>query len=176
MTEDEVQPPVPESVPDEVLETIAPLEEADATPAPPPRERLAYLGFYVGQEVYGLPLGQLREVARLTRLRRIPGAPAGVAGLVNLRGEIVCAIDVRAILGLSAQAPADSAFLVALRDFDDPVGLIVDSIADIYSIDPGEIEPTPATWSPERRACFVGTIQVPVGMMGLLDVHRVVRT
>jgi len=176
MTEDEVQPPVPESVTDEVLETIAPLEEADATPAPPPRERLAYLGFYVGQEVYGLPLGQLREVARLTRLRHIPGAPAGVAGLVNLRGEIVCAIDVRAILGLSAQAPADSAFLVALRDFDDPVGLIVDSIADIYSIDPGEIEPTPETWSPERRACFVGTIQVPVGMMGLLDVHRVVRT
>lgn len=176
MTEDEVQPPVPESVTDEVLETIAPLEEADATPAPPPRERLAYLGFYVGQEVYGLPLGQLREVARLTRLRHIPGAPAGVAGLVNLRGEIVCAIDVRAILGLAAQAPADSAFLVALRDFDDPVGLIVDSIADIYSIDPGEIEPTPATWSPERRACFVGTIQVPVGMMGLLDVHRVVRT
>ena len=176
MTEDEVHPPVPESVPDEVLETIAPLEEADATPAPPPRERLAYLGFYVGQEVYGLPLGQLREVARLTRLRHIPGAPAGVAGLVNLRGEIVCAIDVRAILGLAAQAPADSAFLVALRDFDDPVGLIVDSIADIYSIDPGEIEPTPETWSPERRACFVGTIQVPVGMMGLLDVHRVVRT
>jgi purine-binding chemotaxis protein CheW len=176
MTEDEVHPPVPESVPDEVLATIAPLEEADATPAPPPRERLAYLGFYVGQEVYGLPLGQLREVARLTRLRHIPGAPAGVAGLVNLRGEIVCAIDVRAILGLSAQAPADSAFLVALRDFDDPVGLIVDSIADIYSIDPGEIEPTPETWSPERRACFVGTIQVPVGMMGLLDVHRVVRT
>src|SRR5687767_7295307 len=176
MTEDEVQPPVPESVTDEVLETIAPLEEADATPAPPPRERLAYLGFYVGQEVYGLPLGQLREVARLTRLRHIPGAPAGVAGLVNLRGEIVCAIDVRAILGLSAQAPADSAFLVALRDFDDPVGLIVDSIADIYSIDPGEIEPTPATWSPERRACFVGTIQVPIGMMGLPDVHRVVRT
>jgi len=175
MADDEAQPPAPESVPDAVLETIEHPEEADAPPAPP-RERLPYLGFYVGQEVYGLPLGQLREVARLTRLRHIPGAPAGVAGLVNLRGEIVCALDVRAILGLSAQAPADSAFLVALRDFDDPVGLIVDSIADIYSIDPEEIEPTPTTWSPERRACFVGTIRVPEGMMGLLDVHRVVRT
>src|SRR5580765_1506320 len=120
MADDEVQPPAPESVPDAVLETIEPAEEADATPAPP-RELLPYLGFYVGEEVYGLPLAQLREVARLTRLRHIPGAPAGVAGLVNLRGEIVCALDVRAILGLSAQAPADSAFLVALRDFDDLV-------------------------------------------------------
>ena len=175
MTDDEAPPPAPESVPDAALEARGQPEEADATPAPP-RERLPYLGFYVGQEVYGLPLGQLREVARLTRLRHIPGAPAGVAGLVNLRGEIVCALDVRAILGLSAQAPAESAFLVALRDFDDPVGLIVDSIADIYSIDPEEIEPAPATWPPERRACFVGTIRVPEGMMGLLDVHRVVRT
>jgi len=175
MTDDEAPPPAPESVPDAVLEAREHPDEADATPAPP-RERLPYLGFYVGQEVYGLPLGQLREVARLTRLRHIPGAPAGVAGLVNLRGEIVCALDVRAILGLSAQAPAESAFLVALRDFDDPVGLIVDSIADIYSIDPEEIEPAPATWPPERRACFVGTIRVPEGMMGLLDVHQVVRT
>ena len=174
MAEDEAQPPAPEPVPDAVLETIEHPEEADTTPAPP-RELQPYLGFYVGREVYGLPLGQLREVARLTRLRHIPGAPAGVAGLVNLRGEIVCALDVRAILGLSAQAPADSAFLVALRDFDDPVGLIVDSIADIYSIDPEEIEPAPTAWSPERRACFVGTIRVPEGMMGLLDVNRVVR-
>lgn len=175
MTNDEAQPSAPESVPDEGLEAIERQKEAAGPPAPP-RERLAYLGFYVGQEVYGLPLGQLREVARLTRLRHIPGAPPGVAGLVNLRGEIVCALDVRAILGLSPQAPADSAFLVALRDFDDPVGLIVDSIADIYSIDPEEIESPPTTWSPERRACFVGTIRVPVGMMGLLDVHRVVKT
>jgi purine-binding chemotaxis protein CheW len=175
MTEDEAQLPAPKSVPDEGREAVERQEGVDATPAPL-RERLAYLGFFVGPEVYGLPLGQLREVARLTRLRHIPGAPAGVAGLVNLRGEIVCALDVRAILGLSALAPADSAFLVALRDFDDPVGLIVDSIADIYSIDPDEIEPPPTTWSAERRACFVGTIRVPVGMMGLLDVRRVVGT
>ena len=79
MTDDEAPPPAPESVPDAVLEARGQPEEADATLAPP-RERLPYLGFYVGQEVYGLPLGQLREVARLTRLRHIPGAPAGVAG------------------------------------------------------------------------------------------------
>ena len=51
-----------------------------------------------------LPLEQLREVARVSQLRRVPGAPAGVAGLVNLRGEILCALDVRAILGLPPQA------------------------------------------------------------------------
>ena len=69
-------------------------------------ERVPYLGFFLGGDVYGLPLQQLREVARLTRLRRIPGAPSSVAGLVNLRGEIICALNAHAILGLAASAPA----------------------------------------------------------------------
>ena len=81
-----------------------------------------------------------------------PARPSRVAGLVNLRGEIICALDAHAILGLAASAPAAAAFFVALRDFDDPVGLVVDDIADIFSIDPGAIEPPPATWSAERAA------------------------
>jgi len=175
MAEDEAEPSAPDLAPDAGLEAVEPVQEPDTPPAPA-RERVPYLGFYLGSEVYGLPLRELREVAHLTRLRRIPGAPSGVAGLVNLRGEIVCALDVRGILGLTAQAPGDASFLLALRDFADPVGLIVDSIADIYAIDPGEIEPPPTTWPAERSACFVGTIRVPEGMMGLLDVNRVLKT
>jgi purine-binding chemotaxis protein CheW len=113
-----------------------------------------------------LPLDQLREVARVSHLRRVPGAPAGVAGLVNLRGEILCALDVREILGLPAQTSTDSPFLVALRGFGDPLGLIVDSIADIYAVLPSEIEPPPAIWPAERAACFIGTARVPVGLIG----------
>lgn len=138
-------------------------------------ERVSYLGFYLGSEVYGLPLEQLREVSRVSHLRRVPGAPAGVAGLVNLRGEILCALDVRAILGLPAQASAESPFLVALRGFGDPLALIVDSIADIYSISPNDIEAPPATWPAERAACFIGTARVTAGLMGLLDLARVTK-
>jgi purine-binding chemotaxis protein CheW len=139
------------------------------------QERVSYLGFYLGSEVYGLPLEQLREVSRVSHLRRVPGAPAGVAGLVNLRGEILCALDVRAILGLPAHASTESPFLVALRGFSDPLGLIVDSIADIYSVSPNDIEAPPATWPAERAACFIGTARVAGGLMGLLDLARVTK-
>ena len=122
-----------------------------------------------------MPLEQLREVAHVGHLRRVPGAPAGVAGLVNLRGEIVCALDVRAILGLPAQASTESPFIVALRGFADPLALIVDSIADIYSVASSDVEATPATWPAERAACFIGTARVPAGLMGLLDLARVTR-
>jgi purine-binding chemotaxis protein CheW len=160
--------------PDAILAAIEQQRDNDAEPREE-QERVSYLGFYLGAEVYGLPLEQLREVARVSQLRRVPGAPAGVAGLVNLRGEILCALDVRAILGLPANASAASPFLVALRGFGDPLGLIVDSIADIYAVSADDIEPPPATWPAERAACFTGTARVTAGLMGLLDLARVTR-
>ena len=160
--------------PEAILAAIEQQKDNEAEPREE-QERVPYLGFYLGAEVYGLPLEQLREVARVSHLRRVPGAPAGVAGLVNLRGEILCALDVRAILGLPAQASTDNPFLVALRGFGDPLGLIVDSIADIYAVSPTEIEAPPATWPAERAACFIGTARVPVGLMGLLDLSRVTK-
>lgn len=160
--------------PDAILAAIERQRDSEAEPREE-EERVPYLGFYLGAEVYGLPLQQLREVARVGHLRRVPGAPVGVAGLVNLRGEILCALDVREILGLPAATSTESPFLVALRGFGDPLGLIVDSIADIYSVSAGEIEPPLATWPAARAECFVGTARVAVGLMGLIDLARVTK-
>lgn len=145
---------------------------AEALPAPV--DRAPWLGFFIGGKIYGFPLGQLREVARLTSLRRVPGAPAGVAGLVNLRGEIVCALDARAILGLPPRPTIDGTFFVAFRGFPDPLGVIVDAITDIYAIAPEEIDPPLEGWSPEHAALFVGTARVREGIIGLLDPQRIV--
>ena len=160
--------------PEAILAAIEQQHDSEAEPRAD-QERVPYLGICLGAEVYGLPLERLREVARVAQVRRVPGAPAGVAGLVNLRGEILCALDVRAILGLPSQASSTPPFLVALRGFADPLGLIVDSIADIYSVTPADIEPPPATWPAERAACFLGTARVPMGLMGLLDLDRVIK-
>jgi purine-binding chemotaxis protein CheW len=173
MASEEAAADAPATGPDAILEAIGGQRADDAVPVVG-AERVPYLGFFLGGDVYGLPLQQLREVSRLTRLRRIPGAPSSVAGLVNLRGEIICALNAHAILGVPASAPDASAFFVALRGFTDPIGLVVDDIADIYSIDPGQIEAPPSTWSAERAAFFVGTARVREGLMGLLDLQRLV--
>ena len=120
-------------------------------------------------------VGGRREVARVAHLRRVPGAPPGVAGLVNLRGEILCALDARAILGLTALPPAHAPFLIALRRAGDPLGLVVDSIADIYAVAADDIEPAPAAWNEERAACCTGAARIASGLMGLLDVSRLVK-
>ena len=139
------------------------------------QDRVSYLGFHLGADVYGLPLDRLREVARVSSVRRVPGSPSGVAGLVNVRGEIVCALDVRAILGLPPESSSEPMFLIALRGFGDPIGLIVDSVADIFALAADEIHAPPVSWPAERAACFIGTAQVPAGLMGLLDLDRMTR-
>ena len=160
--------------PEAILAAIEQQRASDAQPRVE-QERVSYLAFYLGAEVYGLPLEQLREVARVSHLRRVPGAPPGVAGLVNLRGEILCALDVGAILGLPVRPATETPFIVALRGFSDPLGLIVDSIADIYSVAPSDIEAPPPTWPTERAACFIGTARVTAGLMGLLDLAKVTK-
>ena len=160
--------------PEAILAAIEQQRESDAE-LPPEQERVSVSRVLSRLEVYGLPLDRLREVARVAHVRRVPGAPAGVAGLVNLRGEILCALDVRAILGLPAKTSAEPPFLVALRGFGDPLGLIVDSIADIYALAADDIEAPPSTWPAERAACFIGTARVPAGLMGLLDLARITK-
>jgi purine-binding chemotaxis protein CheW len=153
----------------------------DATETAPPASPgtttggVAHLGFFLGTELYSVPLTRLREVARFTRLRRLPGSAAHVAGLVNLRGEIICALDTHAILGLQRPGDPDAGFLIALRDFGFPVGLVVDAIADVFTIDPETIAAPPDTWPPARAAVVTGLCEVTIGSMGLIDLDLVVQ-
>lgn len=143
----------------------------DAAPRP---EGEPHLGVIVGNELYGLPLSRLQEVSRLNGIRRVPGAASHVAGLVSLRGEIICALDARAILGLPQRSSSGPQFVVALRDFDYPIGVVVDWVADIFHIDPATVVPPPAEWRHERRACVRGTATVAPGSIGLLDLDALV--
>jgi purine-binding chemotaxis protein CheW len=152
------------------------MAENNAPAAEPKRpEGEPHLGVMVGRELYGLPLGRLQEVCRLTSVRRVPGSAPHVAGMVSIRGEIICALDARAILGLPAATSSGPRFVVALRDFDYPIGLIVDKVADIFHIDPASVIPAPVEWRDARRACVSGTATAPAGeSIGLLNVDVLV--
>jgi|SRR5436190_2602808 len=154
------------------MTTDATAQTPEATASP--GGGVPHLGFLLGAEVYAVPLARLREVVRLTQLRQIPGAGKHVAGLVNLRGEIVCALDTHAILGLE-HAPFGRHFLIALRDFDFPVGLVVDSIFDVLSIDPDTVTDPPRDWRRERSELVRGSCMVESMAVGLLDLDRVVQ-
>jgi purine-binding chemotaxis protein CheW len=166
--QDDAPPGLPSEMPPAHQQVEVPPDGAPAV------ERVSYLGFLVGLEMYGLPLDHLRDVSRLKRLRRIPGAPAHVAGLMNVRGEIVCALDTRAILLLPPAPLRAGGFLIALRGFPDPLGLVVDAITDVYAIDPATVDPLPASWPAARARVSIGSATVADGVMTLLDLRQMV--
>src|SRR5688572_231981 len=173
MSEAEPNRSMKELGPDDVVRLLEEERETEEK-KPAEQERILYLGFYLGKEVYALPLRKLREVARLVRIRTVPGTPPSVAGLVNLRGKIICVLDVKTILGLPYPASSEPRFLIVLDGTAEPLGLVVDSISDIYSIEPDQIESPLATWPQERAQFFMGTVRVQSGLMGLLDLERLV--
>lgn len=151
------------------------MAETDTPAAEPKRpEGEPHLGVIVGHELYGLPLRRLQEVARLSTVRRVPGSAPHVAGMVSIRGEIMCALDARAILGLPAETTSAPRYVVALRDFDYPIGLVVDWVSDIFHIDLASVQAAPVEWRDARRACVSGTASVSAGSIGLLDVDVLV--
>src|SRR3981081_2950198 len=86
-------------------------------------EALEALVFELGRELYALPANQVHEVRPLTLLTNLPGTPAFLAGLINVRGRIVPVIDLRPLLSLPTHGRSTSVALVAHRSGH--IGLLV---------------------------------------------------
>ena len=161
--------------PEAILAAIEQQRDSDAEPREE-QERVSYLGV----------LSRRRKStdfrsSSCARSRASATCGASPARRPASRGSSICAARFCArstcarFSGCRRRPRRESPFLVALRGFGDPLGLIVDSIADIYAVSPSDIEAPPATWPAERAACFIGTARVPAGLMGLLDLARVTK-
>ncbi len=126
----------------------------------------------VGQS-FGIPVMQVRDVLRRQTLTPVPLAPNAVAGLLNLRGRIVTAIDLRVRLGLAPQAAdADAAIVVVERD-GELYALIVDAVGDVLTVPPERRERVPAMLDPVWRGLAAAVHAAAEGLVVLLDIPRV---
>lgn len=112
-----------------------------------PAENEKYLLFRLGRGRYGLPIQDVREIIRLPELVELPGAPASVQGIFNLRGEIHAVINLRSRFGLTqADASGGAAgeeFALLLDVADENMAAIVDSCYSVEEIAPSEIGEAP---------------------------------
>jgi purine-binding chemotaxis protein CheW len=90
-----------------------------------------YSTFFVADLFFGVDVLRVQEVLRYQQMTRIPQAPAVVAGLINLRGQIVIAIDMRRRLGLPPRPGDQSPMNIVVRTDDGAVSLLVDEIGDV---------------------------------------------
>lgn len=137
--------------------------------------RIQYATFRVADHYLGIGVLEVQEVLREQRVTQVPLAPPAVAGLINLRGQIVPELDMRRILHLPPRPPDAVTFSVVVRSEHGAVSLIVDQIDDVLELDASSSEPVPKNVEPRVRALLCGIHQLPEQLLLILDICRTVQ-
>ena len=125
--------------------------------------------FLLGNAAFGIGAAQVQEVVRLGEITPVHHAPPYVVGIRNLRGRIVTVIDLRVRLDLGSMVNgADSRILIV--DWQgEPVGLLVDSVADTISVNPADITPPPPNVHGIQSRNLRGVCRSGERLVALLD-------
>lgn len=138
-------------------------------------DELAYCTFRLGELFFGVEVLSVQEVIRYQRMTAVPLAPAVVSGLINLRGQVVTAIDLRRRLGMPDRAEGQLPMNVVVRTEDGPVSLLVDEIGDVLEVDESMFEPAPETLEGVTRDLVTGVFKLDGRLLLVLDVDRALR-
>jgi purine-binding chemotaxis protein CheW len=129
-----------------------------------------FLTFKVHGQVYGIPVPAVLEIVRAQRIRRVPGTPRFVAGVINLRGKVVPVVDVRLRLELPEKAPDERTCIVITQCREQTVGLIVDDVRDVLGLPDSRIERHAQGGAEGRFISGFGIVDSQVRI--LLDLER----
>jgi purine-binding chemotaxis protein CheW len=129
--------------------------------------------FYLQNLMFGIESQNIQEVLRTVELTEVPLAPKAIAGLMNLRGQIVAALDLRQRLELHDRGKDQSPTGVVIRTADGLVGLLVDGIGDVIDVDESTFEACPETLAPRMRSVIVGVHKLEESLMHVLDTSNV---
>lgn len=135
-------------------------------------ETRLYCTFYVGNRLLGVAVDDVQEVLRYQEMTSVPLADGVVQGLINLRGEIVTAIDLRRRLSLSERATGRPPTNVVVHTEDGAVSLLVDEIGEILEVDESSFEPNASVGV--ENELLKGVYKLDGELLLVLDTERAV--
>lgn len=130
--------------------------------------------FFLDNQMFGIDVQTVQEVIRYQQMTDIPLAPDAVCGLINLRGQIVTAIDLRTRLGLPSRPEGQLPMNVVVRSDDGAVSLLVDQIGDVQESDLENFESPPETLRGGARQLIRGAYKMKDRLLLILDTERVI--
>ncbi len=135
-------------------------------------EAQQYCTFYVNGIHLGIEVLKVQEVLRYQSMTRVPLANDTVSGLINLRGQIVTAIDLRKRLGMPPRPSDKQPMNVVVRSDDGAVSLLVDEIGDVMETTAERFERPPQTLVGPARDLFLGVYKFEGSLLLVLDTER----
>ena len=135
-----------------------------------------YVTFTSGGQLFGLPIERVQDVFRLANITRVPLAGSEIAGVLNLRGRIVTAIQLRDRLGLrSAGEPATEAtpMAIGIEMGVESFGLVVDTVGEVLKLPAAGLEPNPINLDRNLARLSSGVFRLEEQLLVVLDIDRV---
>jgi purine-binding chemotaxis protein CheW len=129
--------------------------------------------FFLQDQCFGVPVEQVQEVIRYQQMTRVPLGPEVVRGLINLRGQIVMAIDLRRRFDMEERPDTQLPMNVVVRTEDGVVSFLVDEIGDVIEVEKDTLEPPPETLRGPTRAMVVGVYKLPRQLLLELNISSV---
>jgi|SRR5579863_464613 purine-binding chemotaxis protein CheW len=135
-----------------------------------------YSTFYVGGLFFGIEVLRVQEVLRYLEMTKVPLAPDVIQGLINLRGQIVTAVDMRRQLGLSERSADELPMNLVVRSDEGTVSLLVDEIGDVLDVPAHSYEPVPDNLPAKHREMIAGIYKLDGRLLLVLDAERALQT
>ena len=130
--------------------------------------------FFLKDQFFGVPVQKVQEVIRYQEMTRVPLTPPVIRGLINLRGQIVLAIDLRRRFAMEDRPETQLPMNVVVRTEDGPVSFLVDEIGDVLEVDEESFERPPDTVEGQTRELVLGVYKLREQLMLVLDTERAV--
>jgi purine-binding chemotaxis protein CheW len=134
----------------------------------------SYATFYVDNFYFGILTSDVVELTKGTEVTPVPLAPPAVSGLINLRGQIVTAIDMRKRLGLQPNLAAEDIITVFIRNNGVLFGLLIDKVSDILELDHTGLEPPPSNMPSSAYELIIGFHKLPNKLLFVMDVDKLI--
>jgi len=132
-----------------------------------------YITVLIADQSFGIPVNLVQDVFMPQSVTRVPLAPKEVAGVLNLRGRILTAIDMRSSLGLPPRDTGKTPMAVGIEKNGEAYGLFIDQVGEVLSLNREDCEPNPANLDPRWRKVSRGVYRLDGNLLVVLDVDRI---
>ena len=132
-----------------------------------------YVTVTIGGHMFGLPIFRVQDVFVPVGLTRVPLAPPEVAGILNLRGRVVTAIDMRSRLDFGEREPGTPVMAIGIELKGESYGLLVDAVGEVMQLHNSACEAKPTNLDPRLSRVAAGIYRLEGQLMVVLDVDRV---
>jgi purine-binding chemotaxis protein CheW len=150
---------------DELMDDVYDDEDEDT-------QKDKYLTFQLDDEVYGLEIRHVTEVVGLQKITAVPDMPDFVKGIINLRGQVIPVIDVRARFRMESREYDDRTCVIVVNVAETSVGLVVDEVEEVLDIPEAQIDPPPKVRRGKGSGFIQGMGKMDEEVKILLDVDK----